>query len=400
MEDHRANTGYTIVDFQRYTDGNMTALEQHAFEQKCMEDPFVAEAYEGYLLLIESNTNIETPILSLEEKLANRVQKKPNKLSAVWYYASAAILFLCVGIGLVAYFRTDPLKPVQTSVATAEKIPASVEETDNHAPDENNRKSSEVKEKSKSSTAKTRTSAPATDTLQLASIEIPQFESSQNERIVSVESQSARSVTPTPSFQQFGARRANEMTITGRVHHAEKAISGVIVTDAGYSVVSDKEGAFSLPGKPGDSLFILKAGFEPQRISIKNSDIGTLQLLPGTHALSDIIVAGYGQVSREDVSKQMRTASQSVAAQPKNGWPAYEKYLMESARTDTIGGLVEISCIVSETGTLSDFETKGTTGLFEAAIRIVSNGPAWLPASQNGVNYASSVHFSIHFKEK
>ncbi|MCE7041489.1 energy transducer TonB [Dyadobacter sp. CY312] len=400
MEANRANTGYTAADFRRYRDGLMTAQEQHSFEKKCLEDPFVAEAYEGYLLLEENNIDADASFFRLEQKLDTSIQKKSVRRAVIWYYASAAILVFALGIGLVMYLKIDQLKPQQISVNGKKKVLVPVPKDERLPTDTITGNFADVAMNEKNSNRKTRPVPPIQDTLQLAAIEIPQSESLLDERIVSVESQSARSVTLSPSFQRYRPRMANEITITGKVLHAEEAIQGVVVTNAGYSVVSDQEGEFSLPGKPGDSLFLSMVGFEPQRIAIKNSHIGTLQLLPDTHALSEITVVGYGKVSGENVSKQMRVASKSVAAQPKNGWTAYEKYLMESARTEAGNGLVEVSCIVSETGILSDFETKGTTGLFEAAIRIVSNGSGWLPASQNGVNYASRIHFTIHFKAK
>ena len=49
MTDHsKYNNGFTAGDFERYHNGSMSPLEMHQLEKAAMEDPFLADALEGY----------------------------------------------------------------------------------------------------------------------------------------------------------------------------------------------------------------------------------------------------------------------------------------------------------------------------------------------------------------
>ena len=41
-------TNYTHFDISRYLNHEMTKTEMHDFEKAMMEDPFLADAFEGY----------------------------------------------------------------------------------------------------------------------------------------------------------------------------------------------------------------------------------------------------------------------------------------------------------------------------------------------------------------
>ena len=48
MDIGKNHINYTSEDFKRYYSGTMTAAERHALEKAALDDPFLADALEGY----------------------------------------------------------------------------------------------------------------------------------------------------------------------------------------------------------------------------------------------------------------------------------------------------------------------------------------------------------------
>ncbi|HEY8690381.1 MAG TPA: carboxypeptidase-like regulatory domain-containing protein [Chitinophagaceae bacterium] len=96
------NYKYTAADFERYHSGRMTETEMHALEKAALEDPFLADALEGYVY----TTSPVKDINDLKEKLFAKKKKKniflviqkQNILLRI-----AALFILIAGIGYVTY---------------------------------------------------------------------------------------------------------------------------------------------------------------------------------------------------------------------------------------------------------------------------------------------------------
>lgn len=104
MEVNHNHIVYTAAEMQRYLDGNMSPLEMNAFEKAMLDDPFLAEAFEGYEASRESNW--KTSLEGLRESFA-----APGKGAKVvpmkqvrnnWWKYAAAVLVL--GGGISTYF--------------------------------------------------------------------------------------------------------------------------------------------------------------------------------------------------------------------------------------------------------------------------------------------------------
>ncbi len=62
------NKIYKATDFARYHSGTMPADEMHAIEKAALEDPFLADALEGY----PNTINFESDILDLKARLKEK----------------------------------------------------------------------------------------------------------------------------------------------------------------------------------------------------------------------------------------------------------------------------------------------------------------------------------------
>ncbi len=100
----KKNKIYTVIDFARYHGGNMEAKEMHALEKAALEDPFLADALEGYM-----HTNSATEdVQHLKSLLAEKTTKKKvypiASISQNVWWRVAAIFIL---IGIAGYFFFD-----------------------------------------------------------------------------------------------------------------------------------------------------------------------------------------------------------------------------------------------------------------------------------------------------
>jgi hypothetical protein len=93
---------YTAADIYRYRSGTMSDAEMHALEKAALEDPFLADALEGYA----NTTTPSEDIAELRERLFEK-RKKKNTFFAISkennWLRIAAIFILIAGVGYFVY---------------------------------------------------------------------------------------------------------------------------------------------------------------------------------------------------------------------------------------------------------------------------------------------------------
>jgi hypothetical protein len=92
---------YTAADIEKYWKGKLSAAEMHTMEKAAMDDPFLADALEGY-----KNINLaDAGLDSLKQKLDKRVGavvpiSNLKRKRFTWVGVAAAIIII-VGTGLL-----------------------------------------------------------------------------------------------------------------------------------------------------------------------------------------------------------------------------------------------------------------------------------------------------------
>jgi TonB family protein len=98
---------FTAADIEQYHKGLLSAKERHALEKAALEDPFLADALEGYAT---AGVNASADIEELKKRLAERVDERKvipintaaGRISFPWLRA-AAMIVLIAGAGLLVY---------------------------------------------------------------------------------------------------------------------------------------------------------------------------------------------------------------------------------------------------------------------------------------------------------
>ena len=117
---------YSAADIERYHKKLMSAKEMHALEKAALDDPFLADALEGYAAV---PVDTENHIALLREKLNKRVNAEtkviPMKSAGIPWLRVAALFIIIAGAGLLAYqfvFTNKNNEVAKSEVGASEKI--------------------------------------------------------------------------------------------------------------------------------------------------------------------------------------------------------------------------------------------------------------------------------------
>ena len=97
------NKGFTASDIERYHSGKMPETERHAIEKAALDDPFLADALEGYAYTATPAEDLQKIRSRLQEKLEENRRVVPLfSPRRQWLRAAAAVIVLA-GAGWLAY---------------------------------------------------------------------------------------------------------------------------------------------------------------------------------------------------------------------------------------------------------------------------------------------------------
>jgi hypothetical protein len=124
---------FSAADIQRYVQGKMSAQEMHAIEKAALDDPFLADAIEGFQQGMQEQGEpvINSQLQDLRNKLQERTSAKPKTrvIAFRWWQAAAAAVIVIAG-ALWIYNSSIYNRKVALTVAQQEKA----SENDHSAP--------------------------------------------------------------------------------------------------------------------------------------------------------------------------------------------------------------------------------------------------------------------------
>lgn len=122
-------TSYNAADIQKYLDGRMSASEMHAIEKAALDDPFLADAIEGFDIAQQQDTSIVPKHLKEIRERIHETTKRDGKVIGIggfgwWKLAAAAVIVLI--LGTVLY--TNIIKTDEPAAEIAVQPPSPVKE--------------------------------------------------------------------------------------------------------------------------------------------------------------------------------------------------------------------------------------------------------------------------------
>ncbi|MEZ4903290.1 MAG: carboxypeptidase-like regulatory domain-containing protein [Spirosomataceae bacterium] len=175
----------------------------------------------------------------------------------------------------------------------------------------------------------------------------------------------------------------------------QQALVGGTVALVGHStsVMTDSNGNFILRNIPRNSQLIIKSiGYQPTQLTVKDSILPIIAMQEDKQVLSEVVVSSHPDKNQK--------------VSPKNGWKAYNEYLITSAarfvaqHPQAPRGRVVVGFTIDKTGKLKDFknQNKAEPLLFEEAVRIVKEGDMWNVTYKKKKPQTKKAEFIIDFK--
>ena len=419
--DHKA---YTAADIEAYWQGRLDARAMHALEKAALEDPFLADAMEGYRLQWESEKQPATAHLGeLKARLEKRIAAPARKYMAWWKPAIAASLLLTAGT--LAWLRwqaaqkpdlssaeialapvtkdtaaiinvpglADSLPLAAPSIALGEKKPAAAAQGRLHEPEPAG--AGFAPPAAPSGAAAAPPAAPKTSDVSAMAEDMNSAVAKEREeqRIDADKAAVYRNSSRAPGRAATNTVRGvvrdeNAAPVPGVEMQLRNQASGLKVS----AITNDKgEYQINYPVQPDTTELAATApGYAPLAKKLSGPDSNAIinfNLMPGTNATDEVVVVGYGREKKK------------ATAAPVNGWSSFHQYLSDSAHVPaslrTLHGAVELEFNINSKGEMSDFciERSLHPTLDAEAIRLIKDGPAWENRKRKRIRIRTSVQF-------
>jgi TonB family protein len=381
---------YTAAEIARYHAGKMSAQEMHAIEKAALQDPFLADAIEGY----EHTPHFKEDVEEIQQRLAAKTKQKKvfllYSLADKGWGRVAALVIIFAGVGYFFYTRNDIKKENLISQNERTTIKADTLTTNkdstatNDVAFENSKAQAEEIDK-----ASTGNSQPTG----LDKIKSPKPVTGNN-----IKSKSFANSTAHQELRKVNASEvANENVLAGRLTDQEgNAVPFATITDIKRQAgtVTDSSGSFSLKSQDTATIAIATApGYESKNILLKRDEKPTIEMKKSGSELNQVVVTGMGVSKKAKVAapvpKELSGKVPGVAVkaiQPSGGQEKFVQYLQKNLKPvynekhERLTGEVTLSFTLNKKGQPENIKVvKSSCNACETeATRLLQNGPSWV----------------------
>ncbi len=132
MADHNQHINYSITDIEQYLQGRMSAKEMHALEKAALQDPFLADALEGYRIAnsVQSKQHLNEITAAVQAEKQTAKIKSFSQGKRGWMRI-AAIVMVIIGAGIIGkvLWNKNFLKESTVQIAKNEVLKPPKEDT-------------------------------------------------------------------------------------------------------------------------------------------------------------------------------------------------------------------------------------------------------------------------------
>jgi len=413
-------------DIKKYLRGELSPAERHSLEKRALNDPFLADALEGA-------EQIDAEVFEADvDALSKEIQKVKKQSRWGWPLGIAAAIVVLL-ISTVAVWQV--LQPVEQpeTLALQKELPTPSLKDTAAVP---TMEAPALKEEQPTATA---TSPSTQQTIKTKPIkpltageeEKPVEQTVETAELAMEEVKKAEETSPAPVMLKpedkvvttYDSERAKKLSVAGAERKADtdklttvskvirgkvtsvedgKGIPGVNVVIKGSTLgtVTDASGNYYITVKePSPVLVYSFIGMESAEVTVAESTEVDVALEQDASQLSEVVVTGYGVSTRSE---------EGVVdlAHPAIGYRAYKQYLQQSMKypvaaiENKIEGRVVVEFTVDSNGALSLFKViKGIgAGCDDELIRLIQEGPSWIPTKRDGNPVQDKARVQLRFK--
>lgn len=441
---------------KRYREGSLTGPERNALEKKALNDPFLADALEGVESISAEDFNSDLSSLSKKIKRDSDISWfTPLRIAAgVLLLIGAGSLFYWINDSEPELLANKESAQADTLMSQVDSTTSTLLALEDAKPIEQpqgqagastsaEKSSADILDKAKAGEALKQDAQPIVTEPALAqgrdadevSKEELTDDLAEEEKIAQIEVEARelakdkaalKKVSPTAGAdvkqddqrerslrgedQSVASRFSTQnvtQNITGQVTSKDDGspIPGVNVMVKGTTqgTVTDAQGNYSLPSQ-GESttLEFSYIGMKTVDTKVSNTLRNNVQMTEDATKLSEVVVTGMN-LQKNPVNQDYQPVLK--LASPKGGIRAYNRYLEKNvkysaeARAKKVKGKVTIGFTITTDGLLTDFSVIKSLGYGcdEELIRLVKEGPAWSPSTQDDVAVESEVKVRLKF---
>lgn len=355
---------------RQYLAGELDDKAMHDLEHQALDDPFLAAALEGYAGRLPEQQVHQADLAS---RLAARVAPQQNKVRTLYYRwaAAAAILLVLFSGGWFLWNQQQSAPPIAAIPAPAPS-PALVTVPDTATP-----AAKETKPAPANSGHLTKKSKPPVAALAKRSAE--------------KDHKAAEKAEPAPAPVEPAPAPVNNAVPVIEAEHRERPLAAMKTAP----VISPEKAKGFVSASNNDSQRnalneVVVMGYSAQKKQNMTGSTATVRIrgrstIPAdSSGVEDALAGRMAGVSAVDNNGNVLEEAYR-APSPLTGETAFENYL----RTKTVNpdnkynGIVRVSFTVMPDGTLQHFKViRHLNDACDAeAIRVIKEGPAWIPAS-------------------
>lgn len=439
MDSENKHIIYTAGDIQNYLSGKLGPAEMHAIEKAALDDPFLAEAMEGYATMQEKDWKNQLRSLKAnftKEKTTKVIAMQPSTTFTRWKVAAA--IFIIVASAGITYMLTTRNPSQNEYIAAVKTKQDSVNLTSEVAVNIDTANGS-----TSSTTPGTKIARPPLTTADQKTLADSEFlyrpgtiDKSEEKQVAGggyvedqlkdrIESSTNNAVASAPqnrvekseikSNKMAGLELTEATVLQGTAAKAERKFVAQVVgpdnrplpfasistTHEKLRTYADANGNFQLASS--DSLLnieIKSAGYISRNFTLNSNQLqnkivlteASTALKENRQAKEEVVVIGYGTRRRAALTKDSVTI-----AEPVDGWDKYHLYITNNliipgeALQKNIHGEVEVYFEVRMNGVISNMKISKPLcdECDEAAMRLIKNGPRW--KVKNGIAASAKV---------
>ena len=402
-----------------YIRGLRKGKEAHRLEKESMQDPFLADAMDGYN---QVEGNHEQRIEKLRMQVSAHSAKKKNTYAITWSIAACLI----IGFGISSYFLflkksmtdevfiaeesvstklAEPAAPPTPAIPATPTVPATPQKEIALATTKVKTDSTPVSEitarqaNKKDMIAKIQATSQPQQGVLVATVpvmeEVSEETAALQEVVATMDTFESESDKKMKLAKVATILPQNNM-IKGRVTNEKgEPLIGASVTYKGTNIgtITNMNGEFSLVKKDDKKRLTAEyIGYDPVEIRVDTSRTMLIAMNENKQTLNEVVVVGYGAKKNKksttlgSVVKVEEQAEKEITPQPVIGKRSYQKYLKENLvrpadeKCAQVKGKVVLTFLVNKEG--RPFYIKVKESLCESAdkeaIRLIQEGPDWI----------------------
>ena len=357
-------------DIEKYLKGELTPKEMHELERKALSDPFLADALEG-----GSSIDHHDFSKDLEELNKKVYQKKPNVALRI---AAGVILLISVGLYLSWPSKNQQEIVVNTSDTVKVEVPKQKKQItlSTEKPPVRKRSSNPQKNRQVEAPVVTSLLEEHDDTTTVVRVEPATVEVAKNTHVVSG-------------------------TVTTKEDNLPLSGVTVLIKGTTRGTTTDLDGNYSLEVADTASLLFSFVGMQTDEVVANNKSDVDIKMTEDISQLSEVVIARTALPSDNDENE----GPVVKLALPVGGVRAYNKYLEsnrqypQQALDNDVKGRVIVGFDVGTDGRLTNFKVIRSLGYGcdEELLRLVKEGAAWHPTTEDDKPVESTVHVKMKF---